>query len=194
VYCFGMLLRAAAAHFLSEAKIASLWNDSVGNIRSLRRWHLRKASFSEARLASLLPPTPLTARSMRESARFKRNVNEINIGGRPTIDGNWKSWAETVRERPMPVRLQVKGIWEDYIDEDQTTAFVDAVLVKYGLDLSGETESNVLQVMHFGIYKPDAVPITSYSRSPSSNYRCLLGVERFECIKAVAVGLNIHEG
>jgi hypothetical protein len=189
-----MLLRAAAAHFLSEAKIASLWNDSVGNIRSLRRWHLRKASFSEARLASLLPPTPLTARSMRESARFKRNVNEINIGGRPTIDGNWKSWAETVRERPMPVRLQVKGIWEDYIDEDQTTAFVDAVLVKYGLDLSGETESNVLQVMHFGIYKPDAVPITSYSRSPSSNYRCLLGVERFECIKAVAVGLNIHEG
>jgi len=44
-------------------------------------------------------------------------VNEVNIGGRPPIDGNWKTWAETVRERPMPVVLEVQGLWE-FMDDD----------------------------------------------------------------------------
>jgi hypothetical protein len=27
-----------------------------------------------------------------------QTVNEVNIGGKPPVDGNWKTWAESVRD------------------------------------------------------------------------------------------------
>jgi hypothetical protein len=104
-----------------------------------------------------------------------KTVTELTIGGYPPEDGNWKTWAASVRARPIPVVLELEGIW-DYMTEDQAKSFMDAILFRYGLDLSDRSTSEILQAMHFGIYEPDGLPISSYSTSSNHNYRCLFAV------------------
>jgi hypothetical protein len=111
-----------------------------------------------------------------------KTVNEINIGGRPPVDGNWKTWAQTVRERPMPVVIETEGIWEHGMDEDQTKNFFDAIISRYGLDLSIGSTSEVLQSMHFGLYRPTAVPLSSYSTGSNDNYRFLLSIQSVDMV------------
>jgi hypothetical protein len=120
--------------------------------------------------------TKKTRENINSIQKKIKNVDEISVGGRPPVDGNWKTWARTVRERPMPVRLELKAIWE-YMNEDQAKAFLDALLVLYDLDLRVEPSYEILESMHFGLYQSDALAITSYSTSPNDKYRCLLSVE-----------------
>ena len=94
----------------------------------------------------------------------------------------------------MPVTLEVEGIWEHGMDEDQTKNFLDAILVRYGLDLSDESTSEVLQAMHFGLYKSDAVPISSYSTSSSGNYRFLLALQTFNTVVVQSKKVILHNG
>ena len=37
---------------------------------------------------------------------------EVTIGGTPPEDGNWRTWAASVRERPMPIKYELTGLWE----------------------------------------------------------------------------------
>ena len=48
-------------------------------------------------------------------------VNEINIGGTPPEDGNWKTWAATVAQNPMPILYELSSI-ADYMPDDIATA------------------------------------------------------------------------
>lgn len=48
--------------------------------------------------------------------------------------------------------------------------------------------------MHFGVYTPSALPITSYSASPNDNYRTVINVDRFDPVEVETIEQVLHEG
>ena len=84
-------------------------------------------------------------------------------------------WASSVPERPMPIKVTLKGYFE-YMSEDQGKVFMQAVLAKYGIVLgqNAETLSDTMKATHFGVFTVNAVPISSYSNTAISNYRTLM--------------------
>jgi hypothetical protein len=106
----------------------------------------------------------------------QKNVvtSEVNIGGLPNVD--WRSWAATVKEKPMPISYEIAAIWE-LMDDSKAIAYLDALIHIYGLDLNPDNEKNVgLDAMHFGVVRGTGEPISEYSLNPNSDFRALLDV------------------
>lgn len=98
-------------------------------------------------------------------------VNELNVGGNPPEDGNWRTWATTVRDRPMPISYELTGIWNMMANESDVQAFQDAVIDLYNIDLRKRKDSTIIDALRFGVTRGDGRAISSYNRDPSSNYR-----------------------
>lgn len=106
----------------------------------------------------------------------QKNVvtSEVNVGGLPNVD--WRSWAASVKEKPMPISYELAGIWE-LMDDSRTIAYLDALVDIYGLDLNPDNEKNDgLDGMHFGVVRGTGEPISEYSSDPNSEFRALLDV------------------
>ena len=98
-------------------------------------------------------------------------VKELNVGGNPPEDGNWKTWATTVRDRPMPISYELEGIWNLMADEINMEAFKDAIIEIYNIDIRARKDSTIIDALRFGVARGDGKAISSYNRVPSSNYR-----------------------
>ena len=98
-------------------------------------------------------------------------VNELNVGGNPPEDGNWKTWATSVRDRPMPISYELTGIWNMMANETYVKAFQDAIIDLYNIDLRKRKDSTIIDALRFGVTRGDGRAISSYNRDPSSNYR-----------------------
>jgi hypothetical protein len=103
----------------------------------------------------------------------------------------------------MPIKIGFRGIWEfmEEIDpkyEMKSKAFLDAIMVRRGLDLTSPgNENSILRALHFGIYRTDSEPIvarnanatrtskyvtrpvTSYSLAPNDNFRTSLALQSY---------------
>ncbi len=97
-------------------------------------------------------------------------VKELNVGGNPPEDGNWKSWATTVRDRPMPISYELKGMWT-LMNETSQEAFKDAIVELYNIDLRERKDDSIIKALRFGVYSGDGSAISSYNKDPGSNYR-----------------------
>ena len=98
------------------------------------------------------------------------SIKELNVGGNPPEDGNWRAWASTVRDRPMPIAYELEGIW-NLMNETSREAFRDAVVKLYDIDMRDPKDDTIIQALRFGVYRGDGSSVSSYNRSPSSNYR-----------------------
>lgn len=124
-----------------------------------------------------------TATSSTQKVRSKvTTVNELNVGGNPPEDGNWRSWATTVRDRPMPISYKLTGMWNLMADKQDVEAFSDAIVDIYNIDLRKKTNSTIINQLRFGVARSDGTAISSYNRDPSSNYRSSLQLTSTEGI------------
>jgi len=97
-----------------------------------------------------------------------KEVKEVNIGGiTPSEDGDWREWASTAKERPMPVVYDLEPLW-NLMNEEMSDAFQDAIKYIYDPknENDGESESDLFQnAINFGVASPNGEPISSYSIS-----------------------------
>ena len=47
---------------------------------------------------------------IQEISERLENTYEFNVGGLPAVGGNWKEWARSVRENPMPISYDVSSL------------------------------------------------------------------------------------
>ena len=103
-----------------------------------------------------------------------KSIEEVNVGGTPPADGNWKTWASDLVPKGMPVQWSLVPIW-DFMTSEGTDALADAFVDIYGFDLSSQNEDDsLLNAMHFGVADGTGRPISSYSSSAGSDYRTLV--------------------
>mmetsp|Transcript_13680 Transcript_13680/g.39224 ORF Transcript_13680/g.39224 Transcript_13680/m.39224 type:complete len:1023 (-) Transcript_13680:163-3231(-) len=103
-----------------------------------------------------------------------KSIEEVNVGGTPPADGNWKTWASGLVPKGMPVQWSLVPIW-DFMTSEETDAFADAFVDIYGFDLtSPDDDDSLLDTMHFGVADGTGRPISSYSSSAGSDYRTLV--------------------
>jgi hypothetical protein len=43
-------------------------------------------------------------------------ISEVNVGGTPSSDGDWRTWAASAREKPMPITYELTSIVEVMIE------------------------------------------------------------------------------
>jgi hypothetical protein len=101
-------------------------------------------------------------------------TSEVNIGGLPDVD--WRAWAASVKEKPMPISYELVGLWELMIGESRVDAFFDALLDIENIDLKTLDGNTALDAMHFGVASGSGEPLSSYSLNPNAEYRALLEV------------------
>ncbi|KAL7547477.1 hypothetical protein ACHAWF_010770 [Thalassiosira exigua] len=77
----------------------------------------------------------------------KLTHEEYTIGGLPSE--NWRTWAGTVKERPMPVRYLLGSIME-FLSYEQSVAFFEAFEDIYGINLSEQPSDEFGKIFHHG--------------------------------------------
>ncbi|KAL3778773.1 hypothetical protein HJC23_002679 [Cyclotella cryptica] len=121
-------------------------------------------------------------------------VTEVNIGGLPPVDGNWKTWAASVKERPMPVYYTRIGLWE-LMDVSRREPFFQAVEHLYGVNLTAvQVEDKYLEGFRFGVSDPTGTLISTYSLSPQFEYRALVRLNEVNKTGPTEQSLKINEG
>ena len=100
-------------------------------------------------------------------------TSETTIGGLPNAD--WREWAGTVKERPMPISYESVGLWE-LMTKQQANAYIVALQHIENIDLSVPESTPVLDAMHFGVARGSGEPLSSYSYDPNAPFRALLQV------------------
>lgn len=99
--------------------------------------------------------------SLDEVKQRVTTVEEVNVGGIPAVDGNVRTWAQSVAENPMPVSYELEGLWE-FMTEGQTRAFYLALQDIYGIDFQeADINDRLLKAFHFGASDGTGTPITS---------------------------------
>lgn len=149
--------------------------EASGEIPGLGEAKIYKYIFEEASVGAGVSNSEsiseAESKSNLEQVKTKvTTINELNIGGNPPEDGNWKTWATTVRDRPMPISYELAGIWT-LMNSKQTKAFEEAVVALYNLDLRAKKDGTIIDALRFGVTRGNGEAISSYNRSPSSNYR-----------------------
>lgn len=86
-------------------------------------------------------------------------TSEITIGGSP--DADWRSWSQTIRDKPMPVSYSLTSL-VDFMRYEQALAFDEAVNFIYAEYIVSEdaTASDYPLNMHVGVYLADGTPIS----------------------------------
>ena len=99
-------------------------------------------------------------------------TSEINIGGLPHED--WREWAESAKEKPMPISYELVGIWT--LMGKKAEAFSDAYMDIEGLVLIPRTDNTVLDATHFGVSTGYGEPMTNYKFLQDAGYNAVLSV------------------
>ena len=102
--------------------------------------------------------------------------SETTIGGLPNAD--WREWASTVKERPMPISYEMVGLWE-LMTELQAEAYFAALQEIEGIDFSGSSgPTPLLDAMHFGVVRGGTgEPLSSYTYNPNTDFRATLQID-----------------
>jgi hypothetical protein len=155
--------------------------------------------------------TSLDGRNPHESVSLNGSlfnfILEVAILARPVLYSQQEPYILLTTSGPMPIKIGFRGIWEymKEIDKDyemKAKGFLDAIMVRRGIDLSfgsPENDNSILRALHFGIYRTDSEPIierttdgketrtleyvtqpvTSYSLAPNDNFRTSLAVQTY---------------
>ncbi len=109
------------------------------------------SSFSMSNFAS----NSRQAEALQKMSSKKVTSSEVNVGGSPDTD--WRNWAGTVKDRPMPINYELAPLLE-FMTFEQATAFIDAVEDIYGVSLSEKPPDRVPSNMHFGVFGGSGEP------------------------------------
>jgi len=118
------------------------------------------------------------ARNEKQSEAAKQiaskdvSTSEINVGGLPYED--WREWAASAKEKPMPISYELVGIWT--LMGNKAEAFLEAYMDIEGLVLIPKKDNTVLDSVRFGVAKGSGEPLSTYTFNPNANYRALLSV------------------
>jgi hypothetical protein len=122
-----------------------------------------------------------SSKALNEIKNKVQTVNEVNVGGIPPESGNWKEWAATARERPMPILYKYDSIAnlittkgeELGLPKDLACQFDEAVKAKYVIQESivYQSQSPVMNAFNFGVATPTGKSISTYSNDAASNMR-----------------------
>lgn len=126
------------------------------------------------------------AESASKIAKKKITTSEINVGGLPS--GDWREWAASVKQKPMPINYKLVGIWQ--LLGNKATAFFQALLYLEGIDLSPSDESPLLDLMHFGVSDGNGDPLIPSEMNANVGYRALLQVDEIPKYDPLETGKN----
>ena len=88
----------------TSSKISGKVSASGGNKVTINNYS--KSSNEESQESSL----STKEKDILEISQRLENTFEFNIGGLPAVGGDWKRWARTVKEKPMPISYDVSDI------------------------------------------------------------------------------------
>lgn len=104
-------------------------------------------------------------------------TTEVNIGGSPK--SNWREWAESVKDKPMPISYELVGLW-NLMSGKKARAFFEAFKDIEGVDISPKEPKPLLDAMHFGVSNGLGEPFSPYTQDPNADYRALLRTEQID--------------
>ena len=145
-----------------------------------------KSSFEESSSSSQYDNFARTKKQSKDALKIsKKNVKttEINFGGLPNAD--WREWASTVKDRPMPILYDLVGIW-NLMEDDVAASWYNAFKYIEGIkesELLSEENNSVLSALHFGVSTGTGEAHSAYySNDPNSEYRALIQVDKIPSI------------
>lgn len=120
----------------------------------------------------------------RDEDQVKSKITQRSmfmIGGLPSAgtsaDGEWKKWANTVRQNPMPIAYKLSPIWRMTEFKNYTEAYLSAVKDIYDVDLVGSGSRYGAGPFRYGVARSSGEPISRYSNNPNRNSRADLDLE-----------------
>jgi len=97
------------------------------------------------------------------------SVREVNIGGVPPVNGNWREWASSARDRPMPILYELTPLVE-VLPENLHQPFQEAVMHLYISEpLPEESSVKIAGSLNFAVFNRYGEPITSYTLDPKED-------------------------
>lgn len=106
----------------------------------------------------------------------KTKKSSVTIGGNPNLD--WREWAASVKERPMPIKYDLVGIWH-LMNSQQATAFVQAFLYIEGINLEINKSYDFLSnSARMTVTRGNGEAISNYSNNPNNVYREILRIDK----------------
>ena len=118
----------------------------------------------------------------------RSRTTEVNIGGLPK--SNWREWAESVKEKPMPIQYELVGLW-NLMSDKKAEAFFEAFKDIENVDIKPRESDSLLDAMHFGVSNGLGEPLSSYSLDPNVDFRALLRTEDIDPKAAEINTLNV---
>jgi len=114
------------------------------------------------------------AENALEISQTKTTNQEYTIGGLPSED--WRVWASTVKEKPMPIKYRLASLM-DLMSYEQQFAFVEAFQDAYGVNISAASKKEFLNAtVHHGLYTGSGDPLSAHSLNPNDDSRVLMQV------------------
>jgi len=107
-------------------------------------------------------------KSVNELKQKTQTVTEVNIGGTPPPGGDWRTWAATAKDRPMPITYQMSTL-ADFMNSTTAESFAKAIRCLY----RGRQRNlpDFPSGVRFGLADPNGKPISTYSFDPFSDQR-----------------------
>ena len=130
------------------------------------------------------------ARTKKESEAASKiaskniRITEVNIGGLPSAD--WREWAASVKEKPMPISYDLVGLW-NLMDNALAESFFEAYTDLEALEALYSNSGPYLDAMHFGVSRGSGEPLSTYSSDPNVDFRALLRVDQIEAAVSEAM-------
>lgn len=106
-------------------------------------------------------------------------ISEVNIGGDAKLD--WRDWAETLKDRPMPISYELVGIW-NLMNDTLADSFYQAYKDIEDLNTRNERmdATDFTSEMKFGVFNGNGEPLTVYNSNPYAEYNLLLQVDEIK--------------
>jgi hypothetical protein len=130
------------------------------------------------------------AEDAKKISTKKLTTSESNIGGLPNED--WRAWAASVKEKPMPINYKLVGIWQ--LLGDKASAYFEALMYLENIDLTPDEPTPLLDLMHFGIVDGKGDPLMPSEMNSDVTSRALLQVGTIPKYRSSISGIpNINE-